>query len=102
MIFWIYGSDYIAAVPPLLLLTVAQVVFSTTAVTTMLLSMTAFEGKVMRALMVGVVGNIILNAILIPQYGTVGAASATSMMWLVTFFILGISLYRSGVLSREK
>lgn len=102
MIFWIYGSNYIAAVPPLLLLSVAQVVFSTTAVTTMLLSMTAFEGKVMRALMVGVVGNVILNAILIPQYGTVGAASATSVMWLVTFFILGNSLYRSGVLSCEK
>jgi len=97
----IFGKGYSMAVTPLLILASAKMILSARMASTMLLSMTKFEGKVMQAMLVGLVGNIILNAILVPRYGINGAASATAFMGLITFLMLSVSLYQSGVISRS-
>lgn len=97
----LYGKAYLAAVPPLIVLSLSNFIYSLRANSEVLLAMTFHERKVMSSIIFGVVGNAILNVLLIPKYGTLGAAYATSFMGLSSFGLLLFFLYRSQILSRN-
>ncbi|NEZ03430.1 flippase [Wenzhouxiangella sp. XN201] len=93
-----FGEGYASALWPLLILGVGQVANAGFGATGMVLNMTGHEREVSRAVAVAAVVNIVLNLLLIPPLGVIGAAIATSMslvfwnvwLWLVARWRLKI------------
>jgi len=84
LIAWVFGKEYVAAWLPLSILVIGQwfnAVFGSVGV---LLNMTGNESIVAKAVWVSAFGNVVLNVILIPAFGMVGAACATvaSLLYL--------------------
>lgn len=73
----IYGAEYGAAYAPLVILIGAQVINAFFGVNLLLLNMSGFERDSLRGIMMSTGANVVLNAALIPIYGTNGAAVAT-------------------------
>src|SRR6056297_53012 len=70
-----FGTEYLPAVPPMDILLILQLLLSGIAAVAMLKSMVGQEKSVLFTLLGTAVGNVILNAVLIPRYGITGAAS---------------------------
>jgi O-antigen/teichoic acid export membrane protein len=60
-----------------------------------LLNMTGHEAVGARAIAAGAVVNLILNLILVPQFGMMGAASATLVAAVVWYSLISIGIYRN-------
>lgn len=75
----LYGPDYISALTPLLILLVGQTVSAFFGAVGSVLTMCGKENHNMRILFVSAGLNIVLNLMLIPIYGTIGAAVATAV-----------------------
>jgi O-antigen/teichoic acid export membrane protein len=86
----LFGNAFTAGENALLILLVGQVVSAGTATVGYLLTMTGFQGVSAWITGGGAVLNIVLNAILIPIWGLVGAAFATASTVALTN---GISAY---------
>ena len=94
----LFGHEFGRAYWPLLLLAVGQLVNAWFGPTGMLLNMTGHEREVTRAVTVAAGMNVVLNLLLIPPFGVVGAAIATSAslvfwniwLWLVARWRLGV------------
>ena len=83
----LFGQEYIASAPILMVLTIAtffQAVFGAAAPT---LSMTGFTKLVLLNTFVAFLLNFFLNIFLIPNYGSIGAAFST----LISLFLIGIA-----------
>lgn len=91
------ADDYAASwiyIPLLLIATVF------TALVTFLGSVYAYIKKTVMSLITATVGastNIILNIVLIPRYGSHGAALATAASYIAAFTLMALSLYRKDV-----
>jgi O-antigen/teichoic acid export membrane protein len=93
-----FGKGYVSAWWPLIILGLGQVVSAGFGATSIILNMTGHERKVSRAVGAAAVVNVVLNLLLIPPFGIIGAALATSTslvfwniwLWLVTQRRLGI------------
>lgn len=93
-----FGTEYVSAWLPLLILALGQVVSAGFGATGMLLNMTGHEREVTRAVAAAAGLNVVLNLLLIPSFGVIGAAIATSAslvfwnvwLWLVVKSRLGI------------
>lgn len=95
----LFGSEFSAAYWPLLILAVGQLANAGFGATGMLLNMTGFERDVTRVIAIAAGLNVALNLALIPPFGVIGAAVATSIslafwniwLWRVVHRRLGVS-----------
>jgi O-antigen/teichoic acid export membrane protein len=85
----IFGEEYTASYLPLLILLIGQAVNVSAGSVMNLLQMTGYEKLGNRIVLASTVTNIVLNVLLIPLYGAIGAAIATSAS-LVMWNVLGI------------
>jgi len=95
LLVWLVGEQFAGAYPPLVILAVGRLVSVAAGPVTLMASMTHHEKDGVRALWLSVVLNIILNALLIPDYGITGAAAAT-----MTSLVLR-NVYLSYMLTRR-
>lgn len=84
LIVWVFGKEYVAAWLPLSILVIGQWLNAAFGSVGVLLNMTGNESIVARAVWISAAGNVVLNVILIPVFGMVGAACATvaSLLYL--------------------
>lgn len=83
------GSDYSGSLYPLRILVIYAFFLSTSAFISSFLDYVGLAKKRAKNLTVAILLNAILNIILIPKYGAVGAASATLMSYL-PYFVLNV------------
>jgi O-antigen/teichoic acid export membrane protein len=83
----VFGSAYLGAYIPLLILLVGQAVNSAAGSVGMLLNMTRHERDTARGLAVSAILNLMLNLLLVPALGIIGAAVATALS-LITWNVL--------------
>ena len=74
---------FVDSYAPLIVLSIGQVLSSFFGTVGVLLNMSGLERQTALAMAVGAIGNIALNFVLIPRFGMVGAAVATSLTLLV-------------------
>ncbi len=96
-IYVMYGAEFIPAVWPLLALLPGIFMMSVQQVLGVDLSARNMPGKVTIAALVGLVVNVGLNVLLIPRWGTVGAAVASSVSYGC---VAGIVAYYYSVASQ--
>lgn len=91
----LYGPDFAAGFPPLVILVLSQVIGSAGGSVGFLLSMTGNER--LAAWLTGGVGflNLLLNLLLIPRFGLVGAALATGIANVAWTAVLAVAVRRS-------
>ncbi len=85
----IFGEEYIVSYLPMLILLIGQAVNVSAGSVMNLLQMTGYEKLGNRIVLASTVTNIAMNVILIPLYGAIGAAIATSSS-LVVWNLLGL------------
>ncbi len=73
----VYGEEFSASYSPLLVLIIAQLISAFFGINQLILNMSGFERDSLRGVLLSAGVNVILNAILIPIYGMIGAAIAT-------------------------
>ncbi len=96
----LFGTEFSGGTNALRILCLGQLVNAGTGVVGLLLSMTGHERDVAIAVFISAMLNIILNLILIPQFGMEGAATATAISLAVTNLLLAWWVYkRIGILS---
>jgi len=79
----VYGTVYLVAWAPLMILAVGQTTNAGMGPVGLVLNMTGYEKDAFFGLAVAAVVNIALNAALIPFWGTLGAATATAISTMV-------------------
>ena len=95
----VFGPAYLGAYIPLLILLVGQAVNSAAGSVGMLLNMTRHERDTAKGLAVSAILNVVLNLLLVPLLGIIGAAIATAvslitwkvLLWQVVRWRLGIN-----------
>lgn len=85
---FVFGTEYIAGALPLIILTLGQLANATFGSVGALLNMTGHEKDAMRGMIYSLGINLILSFMLIPNYGMVGAATATAISLLAWNMIL--------------
>ncbi|WP_414527326.1 flippase [Nodularia chucula] len=73
-----FGAEFIAAKWPLVILALGQLINSATGPVGYMLDLTGHQDQSARVRCFTAITNIVLNSILIPQFGIIGAAIATS------------------------
>lgn len=94
----LYGESYRPALSPLVVLLVAQCLFSAVAVPTALMTMTGHQAGLVKTVSVTAVMNVIGNLTLVPIYGIDGAAISTAIVGVFTLVWLLGNTYSSGIL----
>jgi O-antigen/teichoic acid export membrane protein len=95
---FLFGESYLASYYPLSVLILGQFSVATIGLTGPLVSMAGYEHLVAKAMWVSAVSNVILNSIMIPYWGLIGAAIATSVTLTVWhIFLFWISLSEMGI-----
>jgi O-antigen/teichoic acid export membrane protein len=87
---WVFGAEFSAAHAPLAILAMGQLVNAGFGSVGFLLNMTGYERISSRILWQTALLNILLNAIMIPLFGIVGASVATA----ISLVIWNALLYR--------
>jgi O-antigen/teichoic acid export membrane protein len=90
----IFGPDFTKSYDAFVILTVGRTVQISMGLSGMLLNMTGYERETAIGTALGALLNIVLNALLIPVWGLVGAACATVIGGLSTVILLN---YRCGL-----
>jgi O-antigen/teichoic acid export membrane protein len=106
----LFGAEFVAARQILIILVVGQLFNAFTGSVTTLLTTTYHERETTRAVMMSAVLSLIANAILIPTFGAVGAALASTLgliYWNVHLVIyarrsLGVDTTALGIFSRRR
>jgi len=83
-----FGPDSVAAYLPLLIMLVGQMVNSLVGGVAFLLNMTGHEKQTMWSTGISLIFSLLLNLILIPSYGIVGSAIATSFSQVIAQFAM--------------
>lgn len=94
-----FGENYILAQSALVIILVGQVVNSFCGSVGVYLNMTGKQVLFQNILLSALVVNILLNAILIPQYGMLGAAISTSICTSLWNVIGGIIIYKKDTVN---
>lgn len=84
----LFGGEYLGAYQPMVVLAIGQVLFAACGSAAVVSNMMGQERGAASIFVLAIVGNVILNWILIPRYGIVGAAVSTS----ASLFLCGIAL----------
>jgi O-antigen/teichoic acid export membrane protein len=90
----VFGAEFIPAYSPLIILACGQLVSSAAGSVAVLLNMTGNEQETARGMTIAAVGNVILNLILIPLWGTIGAAVASAVTLSSWNFLLLVAVRR--------
>ncbi|ASK33667.1 flippase [Alloalcanivorax mobilis] len=103
----VFGEEYKAGYLPLVILGLGQLFNAFFGSVSMLLNMTNNERQTIKGVAVAALTNVVLNALLIPVYGIIGAAIATSIsvvLWnLVLWYFVRKSIgIESTVIGRRK
>lgn len=85
-----FGADFGAAYVPLVILCVGQLVNATMGSVSAVLNMTGNERDAMRSVFISATVNVLLNLLLVPRWGAVGAAIATS----TTLIVFNVMMWR--------
>lgn len=85
----VFGQAYAAGALPLLILNLGQLVNVATGAVGFLLIMTGHQNRWLVYSALALVGNIVMNLVLIPRYGVVGAAISTSTA-VAALFLVGL------------
>ncbi|MEO1205057.1 MAG: polysaccharide biosynthesis C-terminal domain-containing protein [Pseudomonadota bacterium] len=94
---WLFGPEFLIGYPVMLILVVGFLFRSAMGPSEFLLNMLGEQSRCAAALFVTAVINIVLNLILVPAFGLLGAASATSISLAVAALLqYGIVRYRLG------
>jgi O-antigen/teichoic acid export membrane protein len=97
----IFGEDFVAGSQvTVMILTVGQLINAFAGPVAMLLNMTGQQNAVAKILGISAVANITLNFILIPQYGSLGAAIATLVtigFWNIAMLV--VAKRRIGIIT---
>jgi O-antigen/teichoic acid export membrane protein len=98
MIFWgepimrsVFGEAFGRGAIALAILSTAQLVNAFTGPANSLLDMTGHQDDTLKAMIAGVLANVVLNALLIPRWDIAGAATATGtslILWNVLLVVL--------------
>jgi O-antigen/teichoic acid export membrane protein len=83
MLLSIFGKEFVAGYSSLIILLIGQIVSSLAGSVGFLMVMTGNQKKASSIIFYGAVANIVLNYYLIPIYGVVGAAIATSISTVI-------------------
>lgn len=94
LIVMLYGADFAAAYPYLVILVVGNLLNAYFGPVALLLNMSGFERDTLFGVATGALCNIALNLTLIPLYGPLGAAVATATSMVVWNAILFWRTYR--------
>lgn len=89
----VFGADFARGAIALAILSGAQLVNAFTGPANSLLDMTGHQDDTLKAMIVGVLANVILNALLIPRWDIAGAAIATGSS-LIIWNMLLVSMVR--------
>ena len=93
-----FGDNYILAKNAFLVLLIAQFFNSITGPSALYLNMTGRQKILNFILLISLLINVILNVILIPKFGMVGAASATTISFVISKLIASaVVLYLDNV-----
>ena len=98
---WIFGDAYRAGATALAILAVGQLGKALWGYGGNLLTMCGFEKDAFHSAAAAMVLNIVLNFLLIPPYGSVGAALATSTTLITWHVILMVQVWRRTGLKNE-
>lgn len=88
LIEWIFGQEYLPAYAALAALCGGQIISAAFGMNASILMMTGHEKHLTRAVMLGVIANILLVALLVPRWGAFGAALA-SVGYVITWNVIG-------------
>lgn len=75
---WVFGAEFAGSHAPLAILAVGQLINASVGSVGMVLDMAGHERTVARTLLSAALANVVLNLVLIPPFGMVGAALATA------------------------
>lgn len=87
----IYGLSYIRSYEPLIILVAGQVINAAYGIVGLLLGMTGYENQAARWLAVSTGVNVFFSFLLIPKFGSIGAALASALsliLWNVFFWMV--------------
>ena len=97
---FVFGQDYAPAYIPLVILCLAQLVNAGMGSVGLILNMAGLERFTARGVAIAAVASVVLNVSLIPFFGVVGAAIASSSSLVIWNILLFVWLYReTGIVS---
>jgi O-antigen/teichoic acid export membrane protein len=85
---FIFGPDFAASYAPLVILLIGLVVSSAAGSVGFLLNMTGHERETARGMAVAAASNVVLNLLLVPLWGLLGAAAASAISMIIWNIIL--------------
>ncbi|MBM3231775.1 flippase [Candidatus Pacearchaeota archaeon] len=89
----LFGDMYLSASPALRILAIGGIFSSLTSISTNLLSMKGKSRTILFNLIIIGSINLILGVILVTKYGMTGVAWATSIVWIILFFLATFQSY---------
>ena len=90
----VFGQEFERGYAALLILGVGQLVNASVGSVGTFLSMTRHENDTLRAIVVAAIVNVVLNGVMIPLYGMVGAAVATMSSTVLWNIMMSVSVYK--------
>lgn len=90
----VFGADFARGAIALAILSAAQLVNAFTGPANSLLNMTGHQDDTLKAMIAGVLVNVVLNALLIPRWDIAGAATATGTSLVVWNVLLVVFVHR--------
>ncbi|MEO4045285.1 flippase [Hoeflea sp. CAU 1731] len=90
----VFGNDFADGYPVLAILCIGQLMNTLAGSVSMFLNMTGHEKDALKGATVSAMLNVILNALLIPYFGMVGAAIATAISLMIWNILLGILVFK--------
>jgi O-antigen/teichoic acid export membrane protein len=89
-----FGPGFISGYPALLILIAGHILVAASGPLTSLLTMTGHQGPAASIYGLSVISNAVLNILLIPEFGIVGAATASGVNLLLTQIALAVVVRR--------
>ncbi len=104
IVIYLFSAEYFVSYFPLVILTIGELVSATVGPVGILLNMTKYEKDTVLVIIISLLINIILNIILIPSWGAMGAAVAltfskvirSGMLWIKVKQRFGFKLHPFG------
>ena len=90
----LFGKGYLEAYPILVILCLGQLVNALMGSVGLVLNMTGNENSALKSLSITLILNLVLLAVLIPMYGSMGAAIAISVSLACWNVLMAIDVYR--------
>jgi len=95
---FIFGPEFTSAYTAMVILCIGVTTKVVAGPATVLLNMSGHERDTLKGVAIAALTNVVLNAVLIPYYGIIGAAVASSTAFVVwTILLSGLAYKRTGI-----